>query len=76
MDGAVDGKTAHMGEHEVGEVNDVERASLGVLRPRLGQRDGEWGGRHGGRAEHGAALVEDSGAGAWKHSTRSAAATP
>jgi hypothetical protein len=58
MDGAIDGKTAHMGEHEVGEGNDVKRGSLGVLRPRLGQRDGEWGGRHGGRAEHGAALVE------------------
>ena len=58
LDGAVDSKTAHMGEQKVREGNEVERAGLGVLRPRLGQRDGEWRGRHGGRAEHGAALVE------------------
>jgi hypothetical protein len=58
MDGAVDGKTAHMGEHEVGEGRTWSSGSLGVLTPSLGQRDGEWGGRHGGRAEHGAALVE------------------
>ena len=58
VDGAIDGKTAHMGEHEVGEGNDVKRGSLGVLGPRRGQRDGEWGARHGGRAEHRADLVE------------------
>jgi hypothetical protein len=58
MDGAVDGKTAHMGEHEVREGNDVERGSPGVLGPGRRQRDGEWRARHGGRAEHGAALVE------------------
>jgi hypothetical protein len=57
--GHINGKTAYMGKHEVGEGNEVERGSLGVLSPRLGQRDGEWGGRHGGRAEHGAALVEE-----------------
>jgi hypothetical protein len=58
VNGAIDGKTPHVGEHEVGERDDVERGSLGVFGPRLGQRDREWGARHGGRAEHGAALVE------------------
>jgi hypothetical protein len=56
-----------MGEHKVGQGDNVERGALGVLGPGRGQRDGE--GRMGnrGRAKDGAG---DSGRGAWKHATR------
>jgi hypothetical protein len=61
---------------EVREGNDVERGSLGVLRPRLGQRDGEWEVGMVGGQSMGQLLSKDSGARAWKHATQSAAATP
>jgi hypothetical protein len=76
MDGAVDGKTAHMGEHEVGEGRTWSVAVLACLGQALGNRreNGEVG-MVGGQSM-GQLLSKDSGAREWKHASRSAAATP
>ena len=51
MNGAVDGRTTHAGEHEVGQGDSVERGGLGVLGPGGGQGDGEWRLGHGDKAD-------------------------